>query len=141
MKSGRKFTGQLAWAKLRSLRRKRIERNLILKRGGRSLTQPEQKSNCGEPEEKPSYYKNLEPMHGLESLRDAGEHLCSAEPIISKIERLGNGANVFAKAANTGTWRASLMANRSRCRTLFARVLRTQEAHRARSNHGRQHIG
>ena len=116
MKSGRKFTGQLAWAKLSSLRRKRIERNLILKRGGSSLTQPEQKSNCGEPEEKPSYYENLEPMHGLEPLRDAGEHLCSAEPIISKIERLGNGANVFAKTANTGLLKASLMANRSRFR-------------------------
>lgn len=103
MKSGRKFTGQLAWAKLSSLRRKRIERNLILKRGGTSLTQPEQKSNGGEPDEKPSYYENLEPMHGLESLRDAGEHLCSAGPIISKIERLGNGANVFTKTANASS--------------------------------------
>jgi len=37
------------------------------------------------------------------TLRDAGEHLCSAGPIISKIMRLGNGANVFAKTAIAGS--------------------------------------
>jgi hypothetical protein len=75
-------------------------------------------------------------MHGLEPLRDAGEHLCSAGPIISKIDRLGNGANVFAKTANTGVLKANLMT--TVVVTAFC-LLEFQESRRrtgAWSNHG-----
>jgi hypothetical protein len=103
-KSGRtKFAGQLAWGKLSSLRRNRIELDWIFKRSSSSLAQPEQKRNRGKPEEKPSQHNCLEPMHVRNPFAMRGKHLCGAGSIISKIDRLGNGANVFAKTANDGT--------------------------------------
>jgi hypothetical protein len=100
-----KLAGQLVCVKLSSRGGKRTGLDWIFNGCGSSLTQPEQEKNRGEPEEKPSHYEYLEPMHFFDPLRDAGEASRGEGLIICKIQRLGNGANVFTETATPGTIR------------------------------------